>query len=167
MTDAITGPGLLIKHFQEYRRARLALLDILGYPHSNRDPLAEFSERLVASLLGGRLAESRVEKGYDVVTPEGRRVQVKYLANPDGTWVNEHTVKFTADMDAYAVVFFANLRPATVLIFQRKGCVAVAAALSKHHPAQETTLQLTQRNYEQILRQCDRFAALGVDVFNF
>lgn len=157
--------GLLLQYFQEYRRARLALLERLGCPHSNRDPLAEFSERLVASLLGGRLAESRVEKGYDVVLPDGGRVQVKYLANPTGTWVNGHTIRFTADMEAYAVVFFVDLQPTTVLIFPREGCAAVAAALGKRHPAQETTLQLTQRNYEQILRQHDRFTALGVDIF--
>ncbi|TDA69365.1 MAG: hypothetical protein D9V47_05535 [Clostridia bacterium] len=90
-----TDAGSLIKYFQEYWRARLALLERLGCPHSNRDPLAEFSERLVASLLGGRLAESRVEKGYDVLRPDSGRVQVKYLANPDGTWVNGHTVRFT------------------------------------------------------------------------
>lgn len=160
-----TDIGLLVQYFQEYRFARLALIERLGCPHSNRDPLAEFSERLVASLSGGRLAESRVQKGHDVVRPDGRKVQVKYLANPNGTWVNEHTVRFTADVEDYAVVFFAGLQPAMVLIFRREGCAAVTAALGKRHPGQETTLQLTQRNYEQILRQCDRFTALGMDIF--
>ncbi|TDA69364.1 MAG: hypothetical protein D9V47_05530 [Clostridia bacterium] len=63
------------------------------------------------------------------------------------------------------MVFFVGLQPTMVLIFHREGCAAVAAALGKRHPAQETTLQLTQRNYEQILRQRDRFTALGVDIF--
>ena len=60
------------------------ILDVLGIPTSNRDPLAEFSERLVAALLSGALAPNRVQAGYDVTLPVGGTVQVKYLADPEG-----------------------------------------------------------------------------------
>lgn len=66
--------------FDAYARARQKLLETIGVSGSNRDPLAEFSERLVAALLGGELATNRVQRGWDVLA-DGRHVQVKYLAN--------------------------------------------------------------------------------------
>lgn len=49
------------------------ILDVLEIPSSNRDPLAEFSERFVAALLGGALAPNRVHAGYDVTLEDGAR----------------------------------------------------------------------------------------------
>jgi hypothetical protein len=72
----------LVSAIERYRTARLAFLNVLGVAISNRDPLAEFSERLVAALPGGSVADSRTQKGYDVVAPQGERIQVKFLANP-------------------------------------------------------------------------------------
>jgi hypothetical protein len=43
-----------------YRPARQTSLARIGVPASNRDPLAEFSERLVHALMDGTLASSRV-----------------------------------------------------------------------------------------------------------
>src|SRR5687767_5040124 len=98
-------PGALLAAYSAYRDARILLLRELECLASNRDPLAEFSERLVAKMLGGELAGSRVQAGYDLVTPTGQRVQVKYLANPAAAWVNEHHVHFGhPDCDVYALV---------------------------------------------------------------
>lgn len=40
----------------------------------------------------------------------------------------------------------------------------VCAALKKRHPNQDTTLQLTQANYQTLLGEKQRFASLGVSV---
>src|SRR5262249_5622271 len=101
---AIPGPGgqpadparleVLLRSLEAYRAARVRLLEVLDLAVSNRDPLAEFSEHLVQALLGGKLASSRVQKGYDLTIPSGERVQVRYLANPGAvSWVNEHNVR--------------------------------------------------------------------------
>lgn len=78
----------------EYRAARIRLLTELECASSNRDPIAEFSERLVALLLNGMLAPNRVQPGYDLVASSGERVQVKYLANRATSWINEYHVHF-------------------------------------------------------------------------
>jgi hypothetical protein len=97
--------------FARYAQGRAELLEALGIESSNRDPLAEFSERIVAALLGGELASNRVQRGWDVMA-DGHHVQVKYLANPGNeVWVNEHHIVVTADMDDYAIVFFEALLP--------------------------------------------------------
>lgn len=137
----------------------------LGLADSNRDPLAEISERLVAALLGGTLAESRVQKGWDLLTSEGNRVQIRYLANPADRWVNEHLVDFrTLDCDSYALVVYEALSPKAVLVFSPGSLEAVGEALGKRHGQRDVTLQFTRRNYLQVLGESDRFAALGVDV---
>src|SRR5437764_6855463 len=89
--------------FRAYSEARRQFLRAIGCEDSCRDPLAEFAERLVCQQLGGTLASSRVQKGHDLVTPDGRRVQVKYLANPTGTWRNGHFVDLPGGVDDYAV----------------------------------------------------------------
>ena len=156
----------LLSVWETYRQARLALLDQIACSGSNRDPLAEFSERLVVSLLGGQLASSRVQKGYDMIGPAGEYIQVKYLANSGTKWVNQQTVTFDADVDAYALVFFIDLRPERVFFFV-KGCLAtVCQALRKRHPDQDVQLQLTQSNYNQICAERERFKALGLAVFD-
>lgn len=152
--------------FERYARGRAELLEAIGVTGSNRDPLAEFSERLVAALLDGELASNRVQRGWDVMSA-GRRVQVKYLANAsDEAWVNEHHVHVTADMDDYAIVFFEALLPVTVIVFACDRLLDIATALRKKHPNQETTLQLTRVNYRQLVVERDRFAELGVRLFD-
>jgi len=76
----------LLTALANYRQARFTLLDTIGLRHSNRDPLSEFSESLVAEVLGAQPAESRVQTGYDLTTADGIRVDVKYLANPENGW---------------------------------------------------------------------------------
>jgi len=65
--------------YQHYVDARNALLDELQLKRrSNRDPLAEFSEWLVAALVDGTLADSPVQPGWDVKTQDNHKTQVKY-----------------------------------------------------------------------------------------
>src|SRR6266446_4507418 len=90
--------------FRAYSEARRQFLRTIGCDDSCRDPLSEFAERLVCQQLGGALADSRVQKGYDLITADERRVQVKYLANPVGAWRNGHAVILSEEMDDYAVV---------------------------------------------------------------
>lgn len=55
---------LFINRYVEARNALLEELQLKG--KSNRDPLSEFSEWLVAVLVKGNSAENRVQKGWDV-----------------------------------------------------------------------------------------------------
>jgi hypothetical protein len=152
--------------FERYARGRAELLEAIGVTGSNRDPLAEFSERLVAALLDGELATNRVQRGWDVLAGE-RGVQVKYLANAsDEVWVNEHHIHVTAEMDDYAIVFFEALLPVTVIVFACDRLLDIATALRKKHPNRETTLQLTRVNYREMVAEQDRFAELGVRLFD-
>lgn len=156
----------MLKALRTYREARATFLRALGCDTSNRDPFAEFSEHLVASLLDAELAASRVQKGYDLTEASGRRVQVRYLANPGDRWVNEHLVDFRADCDRYALVVFEAFDPKSVLVFDRTTIGDVCAALGKRHPNQDVVLQLTRRNYQQLLDMRQDFVRLGVVVID-
>ena len=151
--------------FERYARGRAELLEAIGVTSSNRDPLAEFSERLIAALLGGSLATNRVQPGWDVQAGE-RQVQVKYLANGPDAWVNEHHIQVTSEMHDYAIVFFEALLPVTAIVFSCDRLLEIGAALRKKHPNQNTTLQLTRTNYLQLLAERERFAQLGVRLFD-
>jgi hypothetical protein len=158
------SPALLIRAFEKYSVARTAFLNELGCPGSNRDPLAEFSERLVAALVNGHLTESRVQPDYDVIGPSGEKIQVKYLANPGNKWINEHEIKFSLNMDSYALVFFENLQLVAILMFSRAGIESVCRSLNKRHRNQHDSLQLTQRNFQQILDNAEGFQPHGVHI---
>ena len=82
----------LIRALRAYRDARQEFLAALGCTGSNRDPFAEFSERIAHAVLGGSLAASRTQKGWDLRDPGNRRVQVRYLANPEGRWMTSRRV---------------------------------------------------------------------------
>lgn len=164
MEESAPDLARVLAVYERYIEARNALLRELNL-QSNRDPLSEFSEWLVAALVKGTLAGSRVQKGWDVRTPDGNRVQVKYLANPSDHWVNEHEIKFTDDMDNYAIVFFEALLPQAVIIFPAYDLMKVGHALGKRHPNLDKSLQFTRANYRQILSNPSLFTALGVRQF--
>lgn len=153
--------------YQKYVAARNELLDALDLKRrSNRDPLAEFSEWLVAALVGGMLADNPVQKGWDVQMPNsGEKIQVKYLANSAEKWVNEHTIETNGLMNSYAIVIFEALLPKTVIIFPVNNLEAVGKTLHKKHPKLDKTLQFTQKNYRQILADAEGFKELGVRLF--
>lgn len=152
--------------YQRYIEARNALLDELQLSRrSNRDPLAEFSEWLVATLVDGRLADSPVQPGWDVRSPDGERIQVKYLANSADAWVNEHYIQVNDLMDSYAIVIFEAFLPKAVIIFPANNLAAVGLALSKRHDKLDTTLQFTRANYRQIVGDPARFKLLSVRTY--
>jgi hypothetical protein len=150
--------------YGRYVEARNALLAELNLGrNSNRDPLAEFAEWLVAALLAGKLAPSPVQAHWDVEARGVGKVQVKYLANSGNErWVNEHPVRVTDLMDAYAIVFYESLLPVSVILLPARRLVEVGLALGKRHPDQDTTLQLTRANYVRLIREPGVFRPLGV-----
>jgi len=165
------GPSIdvLMETWSRYRPARLDLLSRLHRPKSLRDPVCEWSEMLVKQLLHGRFpvkpdqSIDPVRKDYDVVLDkDGTQVQIKSLSNLSGKWVNEHLIQFTGSVGAYAIVFFTDLRPETVLIFPKQQLKHICERLRKRHPKQDTELQLTQRNFGQILAEKRAFAYLAV-----
>ncbi len=152
--------------YQRYVETRHALLDALQLPwRSNRDPLVEFSEWLVAELVDGTRAESPVQKDWDVRGPTGERIQVKYLANSAEHWVNEHEIRVNEGMDSYAIVIFEALLPEAVLIFPARNLETIGAALGKRHANLSTTLQFTQRNYYTIRSDIARFTGLDLQLY--
>lgn len=60
----------------------------------------------LAVLTGGALAISRVQAIWEIRQPDGALLQVRYLANPAGRWVNEHLVQAIPGVDWYALVLF-------------------------------------------------------------
>ena len=155
----------LLTHLRTYSRARADFLEQLGCAQSCRDPFAEFSEILVAQVLQASMAPSRVQKGYDLVRSSGRRIQVRYLCNPNGQWVNRHVVHFTDEINDYALVVFVELQVESVLIFPRETIWQVCRLLGKRHPNQDSTLQFTERNYETILAEQSRFQTLAMEIY--
>ena len=155
----------LLAMLQDYANARTKFLAQIGRPSSCRDPLAEFSEVLVARLLDARCAERRDQKGFDLVRRNNRRVQVKYLSNPDWNWRNEHSIDFTDGCDDYALVVVVGFRVEVVLIFPRESIGQVYTALGKRHQGQGSKLLFTRRNCEVILEQPSTFQELGVEVY--
>lgn len=154
----------LIAALAEYRTARRRLLDVVGLGVSNRDPVPELAEHLVADLLGGELASSRVQAGWDVTTPDGT-VQVRTLSNTGSDrWVNEHLVSSVAGVDRYALVVLEDLTVSAVLVFPGD-LSRVGALLDKRHADQATTLQFTRRDFVRLLADRAGTAAVGVQVW--
>lgn len=160
-----TDVAALLAALDSYRAARVDFLAELGCSSSNRDPFAEFAEVVALAALGGTMAASRTQKGWDFTDPDGRRVQVRYLANPVGAWVNEHLVDFRGDhCDRYALLVIEAFEPKALVVFDAPHMAAVGAALVKRHGDQQHTLQLTQRNFQALLGDRAGFASRGVAV---
>ena len=147
-----------------YRPARQQMLATLGLGVSNRDPRAEWSEHLVAALTGGELASSRVQTAFDLTTPDGLRVQVRYLANPGRNWVNEHRVRTPVGADRYALVLFEAFEAIGALMFPPQ-LTAICDVLGKRHGDRDASLQFTRRNWWTIGDDPNRFQDLGVRVW--
>lgn len=161
---APAGARGLLDALAEYRVARRRLLDVLGLGTSNRDPVPEFAEHLVADILGGTLAPSRVQAAWDVETPAGK-VQVRTLSNTGAdVWINEHVVRSVPGVDRYALVILEDLAVSAVLVFPA-GLTRVGAHLVKHHREQATTLQLTRRDFVRLLADPVAAEAAGVQIW--
>jgi hypothetical protein len=158
----MTDQAQLLGALSTYREARRRFLVALGCSGSNRDPLAELAERLVLAVLGGKIAESRVQKGYDLIMEHGETVQVRYLANPADRWVNEHLVDFRGGCDRYALLIVEDLDARSLVIFAKSGLSSACTKLAKRHGNQDVTLQFTRANYRAIASEPDRFTPCGV-----
>lgn len=157
----------LLEQYQAYANARMRFLSQIDQVKSCRDPLSEFSEVLVAHLLEAKLPTSRVQKGYDLIRPNGRRVQVKYLSNPSIGWINWHTIYFTELNEDYALAVFVTFSLKSILVFPCETIEIVCKCLGKYHAYQDTTLQFTERNHNYILNNPEIFKELGVEIFRF
>ena len=157
--------GPLLSIWDEYRKKRFEFLNTIGIPESNKDPLSEFSEVLIANLLGGKKAKSRVQKGYDIIA-DGKKIQVKYLSNPPNNWINWHIIKFTEDMDKYALVYFENLIPQAIFIFKKQNLSRICRLLGKRHKNQDQELQFTKSNYFELLNEPEIYEKEGIDIIN-
>ncbi|MFB7293635.1 hypothetical protein [Actinacidiphila glaucinigra] len=161
---AAAGPGDYLHGLAAYRAARRTLLAMLGVEQSNRDPLSEFAERFVAALWGGQLAASRTQPHYDIETPNGEKIQVKYLANASVPWVNEHLVHRLPGVDWYVLVLFEAFEVVGAVGFP-PDLTAICAALGKQHPHQERRLQFTRRNWLAIRDHAEAYRALGMRIW--
>lgn len=129
-----------IETFREYVTVRKQLLGSVGAKGSNRDPLAELSERMAAVLLDAVPAESRVNKGWDVRRRNGRTVEVKYVANSSGSWVNGHDVRFPPGRDEHALVVIVDLVPRFLLVFNEDSATRCYEGLKKRHDRRHDNL---------------------------
>ncbi len=129
--------------------------------------MAEFSEVIVGKLLNARFADSFVQKGYDLIRPNGQFVQVKYLSNPSNHWINEHSILFPESVNEYALIIFVSLELKAIIVFKRGTLGQVCSLLGKKHPNQDTTLQFTKRNYKMILAEKAKFEDLGLEIYQF
>lgn len=157
--QATSSPvATLLAAHDAYRPARERFFTALGKSTSNRDPLAEFSEQLVTALMRGLSAGSRIQ-------PANCRVQVRYLANPPGVWINEHLVQRIPGVPLNALVLFENFVIVGVLVFPTDNLARICAALGKRHGRQHETLQFTRRNWHTVRSDAPRFRKLGMRVW--
>jgi hypothetical protein len=158
----------LLASLDDYRLARERLLRVLGPRMSNRDPLPELAESLMAALTGGHLAASPVQAGWDIKCADGTKMQVRCLVNSatPGTaaWVNEHLIKSVPGVDWYALVIFEGFRVSGVAVFPA-GLGPICRALGKRHPNQDTTLQFGRRNWLTVRDHPGKYRDLGMRVW--
>jgi len=70
----------LVDALRTYSSARKKFLNQLNEPGSNRDPLSEFAEEIVACLYRGERAPSRTQRGWDVTSADGLKIRRCLLA---------------------------------------------------------------------------------------
>ena len=112
--------SLALNQWSGYVLAKKALMQA-GVVRSFKAAEADFSEWLVAKLLGGSLPPSKSYPGCDVLAP-GKRVQVKSVCkapgNPNGYIVTakDRSNNAAAGASHYAFVFFTDLVPASAFL---------------------------------------------------
>lgn len=119
---------------------------------------------LVATLVGGTLATSRVQAGWDLETPDGTRYQVKSLSNTIDSGVNEHFIRSRPGVDRYALVMIEDFTVVGVVAFP-PDLTNVCATLGKKHPRQDVELQFTRANWLAIRNHPEQFRELGVQIW--
>lgn len=101
----------------------------VGIETGNVDPHPNFAEVIVARRFGG-IIQRATNKGYDVLTPDGTRIQVKSLKNSSANlgangrgWYECTRANYRADgplieADLLAIVVFLNYQPYALLTMQ-------------------------------------------------
>lgn len=162
----MAGPAELTAALAPYRLARRELLVAADRPASNRDPMAEWAEALVESILDAPRVTNRVETGHDLVDALGRRIEVKTLANtPGAPWVNDHPITTHPGRDLYAIVLFEDFAPLGLLVLEMHKLAVLGALLHKRNPDQDRRIELLETNARRILADPAAFAAAGVTVY--
>ncbi len=123
----------IVSLLPRYVDARQSLLRAVGATNSNRDPLSELAETVVAQLLDGVPAKNRVNKGWDLKRSDERTVEVKYVANGSGSWINGHDIRFPAGRDEHALVLIVDLVPQVLLVFDQASATRCYEGLKKYH----------------------------------
>lgn len=118
--------------FKSYLVARDAFMEAmaaLGLPTKNVDPLSCIAEVIAARELGGVVVPKAANPDYDVILPDGKRVQVKSLrnssSNPEAngrSWAEctrkgEKPQNPMLDAELVTLVVFWNYRPFALLAF--------------------------------------------------
>ena len=142
----------VLRSLNTYSSERRKFLESIDWLDSNRDPFSVASEILVQHLMGGQLADSQVQAGWDLIDESRKRVQIKYLANTREKWANGHDVKFPEGVDHFALVVFEQHAPQAVLVFNKFHIGSLCERLNKRHGNQDSEIQLTQSNYQVILK---------------
>lgn len=118
--------------FKTYLAARDSFIEAmaaLGLPTKNVDPLSCMAEVIAARELGGSVVPKAANPDYDVILPDGKRVQVKSLRNSSGnpeangrSWAEctrkgEKAQNPVLNAELAALVVFWNYRPFALLAF--------------------------------------------------
>ena len=148
-----------------YCEARRELLKAVGVSDSCRDPLAEFAEWIVARWTNGRLADSRVERGYDVISSDGRKLQIKCLSNPAHVARNGIVVRIPPEADDFVVVWYKDLTLQAIVLMPRKSFADVYTRLGKRHSEPGERLDLYEADIDRMLKSHTEFTSLGVRIW--
>ncbi|GER86516.1 hypothetical protein KDW_06780 [Dictyobacter vulcani] len=176
--EDIPDIDILMRACSEYLPQRLTFLRTLKCSQSKCDPLAKFSERLVAKLCDGDIVDKEDNADYDVIVNdknENIKIQVKYIYN-DG---NTHSIRTKTEKDKernwdrYAVVFFdsknmdAPFIPKAVVVLPKNGLAAIYNTFThkrgsrKLHPA--LGFDLTSDRFKQFLIRKEEFKNLDLN----
>src|SRR5260370_7132851 len=123
----------LLQASQEYLSSRAKLLSSLQlddkrFDDEKVDPLTLVSEILVAILFHGKLAIRRDQKGFDVETPEGQPIQVKYVLNKE-EW---RPLEREEGWALYAVVLFRDNQIHMEIVFPNKNLTPIHQPFTRH-----------------------------------
>ena len=151
--------------YDHYRMARTVFLRKLNAFNSQREPRSELAEHLVAAEIDGLLSADRNQPNWDVLGPNGERVQVKTLSNATSNFMtNLIVLPFKGECTHCALLIFGAHWLQTMIIFPRKSLPELRTRFRKRHGNEETELHITQVNLRDVEENPDEFKSLGVQV---
>ncbi len=156
----------------QYRYCRRTFLREVGRKAGERadwadyqgDPIPRFCESLVCAAVGGKLAANRSQQGWDIERPDGRHVQVKVLRTRENVQ-NDLRLDPTDGTDDFAVVFFENYRPATLIVIPNSALTSVRTELRGSSKRKSTTLVLRRKDRHPLIAIAKGSNKLGIEVF--